>query len=322
MKTILLTNHYPSQPYKIVSAEVPEGFRLLMLKENSQECLEQAAPEADYLLASGRVKITREVLDKAVNLKMVQRTGVGLDSLDLDALREKGIPLYVNAGVNAESVAEHTLLLMLACLRRLPEIHRNTANGIWKKQAQGVRTRELSRRTVGLIGMGSIARTLVGLLKGFGVTVLYYDPFRLSEDCESELGVTYTDMDTLLRESDIVSLHCPLTDGTRYLINADTLSEMQDGAILINTARGGLADTAAVAEALKSGKLAFAGLDVHEQEPLAADNPVLGLDNVILTPHIGGVTYDSFRAMMHDAMRNIALYDAGRLEEIAPYRKQ
>ncbi|MBQ1414177.1 MAG: hydroxyacid dehydrogenase, partial [Clostridia bacterium] len=174
----------------------------------------------------------------------------------------------------------------------------------------------------GLIGMGSIARTLVGLLKGFGVTVLYYDPFRLSEERENELGVTYTDMDTLLGQSDIVSLHCPLTGGTRHLINADTLCEMQDGAILINTARGGLADTAAIADALKSGKLAFAGLDVHEQEPIAADNPVLGLDNVILTPHIGGVTYDSFRVMMHDAMRNIALYDAGRLEEIAPYRKQ
>lgn len=322
MKTILLTNHYPQGPSDIVKAELPDGFRLLMLEENSQDCLEEAVPQADYLLASGRVKIDKAVLDRAVNLKMVQRTGVGLDSLDLAELQTRKIPLYVNAGINAESVAEHTLLLMLACLRRLPEIHRNTANGIWKKQAQGVRTRELAGRTVGLIGMGSIARTLVRLLGGFGVTVLYNDPFRLSEERERELGVTYTDIDTLLRESDIVSLHCPLTDDTRHLIDADHLAKMKDGAILVNTARGGLVDTAALADALTGGKLAFAGLDVHEQEPIAAGNPVLKLGNVILTPHIGGVTYDSFRAMMHDAMRNIALYDQGRLDEIAPYLKQ
>lgn len=322
MKTILLTNHYPAAPYDIVKSELPEGFRLVMLSKNTQECLEAAAPEADYILASGRVKLNQAVLDKAQKVKMIQRTGVGLDSLDLAALRTRGIPLYVNAGVNAESVAEHALLLILACLRRLPEIHRNTAAGIWKKQEQGVKTRELAGRTVGLVGMGSIARALVRLLSGFGVTVLYYDPFRLSEERERALNVMYVPLDQLLHEAEIVSLHCPLTDDTRYLLGRETFAQMKDGAILVNTARGGLIDNAALAEALVSGKLSFAGLDVHSEEPIDKENPILPLSNVILTPHIGGVTYDSFRSMMHDAMRNIKLFDEGKLDEIAPYLKQ
>ena len=322
MKTILLTNHYPAAPYDIVKSELPEGFRLVMLSENTQECLEAAAPEADYILASGRVKLNQAVLDKAQKVKMIQRTGVGLDSLDLAALKARGIPLYVNAGVNAESVAEHALLLILACLRRLPEIHRNTAAGIWKKQEQGVKTRELAGRTVGLVGMGSIARALVRLLSGFGVTVLYYDPFRLSEERERALNVMYVPLDQLLHEAEIVSLHCPLTDDTRYLLGRETFAQMKDGAILVNTARGGLIDNAALAEALVSGKLSFAGLDVHSEEPIDKENPILQLSNVILTPHIGGVTYDSFRSMMHDAMRNIKLFDEGKLDEIAPYLKQ
>lgn len=322
MKTILLTNHYPAAPYEIVKSELPKGFRLAMLDENTQPCLEAAVPEADYLLASGRVKINKAVLDKAHRVRMIQRTGVGLDSLDLAELKRKNIPLYVNAGVNAESVAEHALLLMMACLRRLPEVHRNTAAGIWKKQEQGVKTRELAGRTVGLIGMGSIARRLVKLLSGFDVNILYYDPFRRSEAEERELGVTYVPFEELLRRAEILSLHCPLTDDTRHLLNRERIGQMQDGAILVNTARGGLIDNAALTEALESGRLSFAGLDVHAEEPLSAENPILKLNNVILTPHIGGVTYDSFRSMMHDAMRNIRLFDEGKFDEIAPYLKQ
>ncbi|MBR4657484.1 MAG: hypothetical protein IKO68_13210 [Oscillospiraceae bacterium] len=131
MKTILLTNHYSAEPFRIVREELPEGFTLETLERNDQEFLAQAIPHADYLLASGRVRVTEDVLARASRLRMVQRTGVGLDSLDLEALRARGIPLYVNQGVNAQSVAEPTLLLILACLRRLPQIHRNTASGIW-----------------------------------------------------------------------------------------------------------------------------------------------------------------------------------------------
>lgn len=318
-KTILLTNHYSKAPYDIVKSVVPDGFHLKMLPENSQEALENSVKDADYILASGRVKITKEVLDKAVKLKMVQRTGVGLDSLDLCELRKRSIPLYVNQGVNAESVAEHTLLLMLACLRKLPVIHRNTVNGIWKKQEQGVQTYELAGKTIGLVGMGNIAQTVVRLLKPFGVKIFYFDTFRKSEKNEKDLDITYCNLNELFGKADILSLHCPLTDDTRKVVNEKSLASMKDGAILVNTARGGLIDTDAIVEALKSGKLAFAGLDVHEEEPLKDGCGIKELCNVILTPHIGGVTNDSFYRMMHYAMRNIEKYEKGELDEIAQF---
>lgn len=320
MKTVLLTNHYTGKPYSIVRECLPEGFSLLMLERPTEECLLETVGKADYILAGGRLRISRAALEQATSLRMIQRSGVGLDALDLEAIREKGIPLYVNQGVNAQSVAEHTLLLMLACLRRLTQIDGNTKNGVWKKQEQGIQTFELHGKTVGIIGMGNIATTLVGLLKPFGVKILYHNLFRAPADFEAENHMTFTDPDTLLAESDIVTIHCALTEQTRNLINADALAKMKDGAVLINTARGGIVDTDALAQALRSGKLSFAGIDAHAREPIPEDDPLKTLDNVILTPHVAGVTGDSFRAMMQGAFRNIALFDQGRTDEIAPYR--
>ncbi len=316
MKTILLTNRYTGFPLEIVKGTLPKDFQIVMLEEQTEGCLAESVAEADYILAGGRLRIGENVLCNALKLKMIQRSGVGLDSIDLEALKRHGIPLYVNQGINSQSVAEHALLLILACLRHLPVIHRNTVAGIWKKQEQGVQTSELHGKTVGLIGMGSIAKKLVGLLNAFGVKVLYYDPFRLDGKAEQELDVRYCELDNLLSESDIVSLHCPLTDGNRGLVNAESIAKMKHGAILVNTARGGLVDSKALFAALSDGRLSFAGLDVHENEPITADYPLKSLPNVILTPHIAGVTSDSFRSMMAEAMRNIALFDQGQLAEI------
>ena len=320
MKKILLTNRYSGRPLEIVREETPEGFALCFLPEQSPEALLQAAPEADYILAGGRLPVTGEVLEKASRLKMIQRSGVGLDSLDLDAIREKGIPLYVNQGVNAESVAEHTLLLILACLRRLTEIDRNTRQGVWKKQEQGIRTAELRGKTVGIIGMGHIAKRLAELLQPFGVTILYHNRSRADADFEQRFGLRFTELDELLTRSDVVTLHCALAPETRHLIREETIARMKPGAVLVNTARGGLVEPIALAQALRSGKISFAGLDVHAEEPIGAEYPLKDLNNVILTPHVAGVTADSFRAMMHDAFRNIRCFDEGRTEEIQASR--
>jgi D-3-phosphoglycerate dehydrogenase len=316
MKKILLTNHYSGTPLDIVKSALPADFSYSMLEEPTAGCLAESISDADYLLAGGRVRIDENALQHAAKLQMIQRSGVGLDSIDLEALRRHEIPLYVNQGVNSQSVAEHALLLMLACLRRLTEIHANTVAGIWKKQEQGVRTFELHGKTVGLVGMGSIARKVAGLLKPFGVRILYFDPFRPDENTERELVVEYTDIETLLAESDVVSLHCPLTDNNHHLIDDKAISRMKRGTILVNTARGGLVDSVALHAALQDGRLSFAALDVHETEPIPADYPLKSLPNVILTPHVAGVTADSFRAMMSEAMRNIELFDKGRLAEI------
>lgn len=316
----MLTNLYKGLPLNIVRQELPTGFEISFLSEQTDVALAKEISSADYLLAGGRLKITKEVLDNAPNLKMIQRSGVGLDSLDLDAIMAKGIPLYVNQGVNAQSVAEHTLLLILASLRRLTEIDRNTKNGIWNKQGQGIRTAELHGKTVGVVGMGSIARTLVSLLRPFGVKILYTDIARQAEEYERENSMRFVTLDELLEGSDIVTLNCALTDATRHLINSDSVAKMKQGSILVNTARGGIVDTAALYEGLKSGRIGFAGIDVHEEEPIPEDYCLSELGNVILTPHIAGVTADSFRGMMQAAFRNIEKFEKGELAEIEQYR--
>ncbi len=255
MKKILLTNRYSGQPLEIVKKAVPVNFGIEMLAEPTAECFAKSVVDADYILAGGRVRLDDAVLSNAQKLKMVQRSGVGLDSIDLEALRKHEIPLYVNQGINSQSVAEHALLLMLASLRRLPIIHRNTVSGIWKKQEQGVQTSELHGKTVGLIGMGNIARKLSVMLKAFGVRILYYDPFRLDVKMEQELMVELKEFDDVISESDIVSLHCPLNDADKGMMNAETIAKMKSGAILINTARGGLVDAKALYAALVDGRL-------------------------------------------------------------------
>ena len=319
MGIILGTNRYAGPPLELVREEVPEGFDYRMLESQTDACFLQSVADVEYILAGGRLNITAEVLDRAKRLKMIQRSGVGLDSLDLRAIRERGIPLYVNQGVNTQSVAEHTLLLILASLRRLTDVHRNTVNGIWKKQEQGVRTDELYGKTVGIIGMGNSGHRLACLLQPFHVNLLYNSRSR-KPALEDELGMHYVTLEALLRQSDIVSLSCALNAHTVGLINRDTIETMKDGAILVNTARGGLVETGHLAHALQSGKLAYAGIDVYETEPIPEDYPLKKLNNVILTPHIAGITASSFRAMMHDAFRNIECFEQGRLREIEAFR--
>ena len=320
MKKILLTNRYQNTPLEIINSVVPSNFELLMLPELSQRTLVNMAPKADYILASGRLRIDADVLLHAPKLCMIQRTGVGLDSLDLDAIRQRNIPLYVNQGVNAESAAEHTLLLIMSCLRHLPAINANTKAGIWKKQEQGTQTRELHGKTIGIIGMGNIAKHLVTLLDGFGVTVLYNSKNKPGHEFETAHRMHYVEKEELFRKADIITLHCPLTDETRAMINKESIHTMKDGVIIVNTARGQIINTSDLADALKSGKVGYAGIDVHEEEPFSDQYPLKNCDNAILTPHIAGITYESFFSMMHDAMRNIELYDKGEYGVIEQYR--
>lgn len=319
-KTILLTNKYVGTPMTIVNNSVPNGFRLLMLDELTKESMERHIGNANYLLASGRLQITDDLLEKAVNLKMIQRTGVGTDSLDLKAIKRRGIPLYVNQGINAESVAEYTLLVMLSSLRRLTKIDLDTKNGIWKKQEQGTKTHTLRGKTVGIIGMGNIADRLISLLDAFDVTILYYDVKRRPTDYEKKHSIRFVPIEELMRESDIITLHCALTENTRGMINRETISEMKDGVIMINTSRGPIVEENDLYQALKSGKIGYAAIDAHASEPFSKDYSLCSLDNVILTPHIAGITFESFSEMMLNAMRNIELFEKGQTEQIEQYR--
>lgn len=312
MAKILHTYRYTGIPWDILRDVVPEGFTVETLVTPTLESLCTQAGDADYFLVSGRLRIDDSVLDAAPRLKMIQRTGVGTEMLDLDAIKKRGIPVYVNAGVNARSVAEHTLTLILACLKRLPEINAQVHNGIWKKQATGVSTHELYGKCVGLVGMGNIGRLVASMLMAFGAKVIYTDIVRQPEEVEARLGLTFFDsVDGMLPLVDVLSLHCPLTESNVGMINASSLAIMKEGAIIVNTARGPLVDPNALYDALVAGHIRAAGLDTHFEEPVGLDYKLAKLENVILTPHIGGLSCESFSSMMQGAINNIVTFESG-----------
>lgn len=317
MPKILHTARYKGTPWEILKSVVPEGFTVETLEELSYDSLLRQSVDADYLLVSGRLPIDEGVLSAAIHLKMIQRTGVGTEMLDMDAIKKHGIPVYVNAGVNAQSVAEHTLTLMLCCLKNIPRINKQVKSGIWRKQQTGVSCHELYGKTVGLVGMGAIGRQVATYLKAFGAKVLYTDLFRLDTSIEHELTLTYVpSFEQLLPQIDILSFHCPLTKNNQEILNETTIEKMKDGAIVVNTARGKLINEGALYHAIISDKLSSIALDVHYEEPIKGISRFANLDNAILTPHIAGLSYEAFHAMMKDAVDNILSYENNDLDKI------
>lgn len=239
-----------------------------------------------FAVIAGTEKYTADVLADANDLKAVIRFGVGTDNFDLKAMGEKGLQVGVIANHNA--VAEFALTLMLSLLKNLPRLDRAARAGQWARFPM----RELSAKTVGLVGFGRIGRRLAELLSGFGVTLLVYDPFVPPEAIRA-CNAEPVSLEQLLNRSDLVSLHLPATPQTHHLIDGQRLAQMKDGAYLINTARGALVDEAALLEALQSGKLAGAALDVFEQEPLSGENPLLALDNTVFAPHVSALSFET-----------------------------
>lgn len=318
---ILHTARYTGIPWEILKSVVPNSFTVETLDELSYDCLIRQVEDADYLLVSGRLPIDEGVLSVAKHLKMIQRTGVGTEMLDVDAIKMHSIPVFVNSGVNAQSVAEHTLTLILACLKRLPQINKQTHEGVWKKQQVGVTTRELKGKTVALVGMGNIGRLVAGMLRPFGAKVVYTDVVRQSKETEQHLGLTYYEsLEVMLPEADILSFHCPLTPENTEILNRHTLALMKQGAIVVNTARGKLINPNDLYDALNNGVISSAALDTHYEEPIKDGYKLAELDNVILTPHISGLSYEAFHSMMEGAVENIVAFEKGKLEEIEAKR--
>lgn len=317
MPKILHTARYTGLPLEILQRSCPEGFTVKTLDEATHEQLVKEAIDADYFLVSGRLPIDKAVLDHAPHLKMIQRTGVGTEMLDADEINKCGIPVYVNAGVNAQSVAEHTLTLVLACLKRLPQINRQMHEGVWKKQLTGVTTHELKDKTVAMVGMGNIGRLVAQMLQAFGPKVIYTDVFRQTKDVEEKLELTYFDsFEAMLPLADILSFHCPLTKKNTEMLNQRTLAMVKDGAIIVNTARGKLINPDDLYNAVKSGHIRAAALDTHYEEPIKDGYKLAEMDNIILTPHIGGLSYEAFESMMQRAMENICHFENSEMDLI------
>ena len=242
--------------------------------------------EAEGLLVRSAAKVPREVIEKAPKLRAIGRAGIGVDNIDLEAATQAGILVMNTPGGNSVSVAEHTLALMLSLARSIPQASGSTKSGKWeKKKFLGT---ELRGKTLGVVGLGSIGREVVSRARAFEMRVVASDPY-VSKKWAEDLNIELVDFDKLLQESDYISLHVALTSETKHLISTEQFASMKDGVRIINCARGGIIDEAALKVAMDSGKVAGAGLDVFETEP-PEDNPLMAADNFVATPHIGGST--------------------------------
>ncbi|MGA9867770.1 MAG: phosphoglycerate dehydrogenase [Acetobacteraceae bacterium] len=243
----------------------------------------------DGLAIRSATKATRELLEVATNLKVIGRAGIGVDNVDVRAATARGIVVMNTPNGNAITTAEHAIAMMFALARQIPEASASTRAGKWEKNRfMGV---ELTAKTLGLIGCGNIGSIVAERAVGLHMKVIAYDPF-LSEKRAIELGVEKLDLDALLARADVISLHAPLTEDTRDILSREAIARMKDGVRVINCARGGLLDEAALAEAIKSGHVAGAALDVFETEP-ATDSPLFALANVVCTPHLGAATAEA-----------------------------
>ena len=290
-----------------LAAQRAHGLEVVVVPETDDAALMAALPEAEVLWHVLK-PCTAGMIAAAPRLRLIQKIGVGVNTIDLEAARARGIAVCNLPGTNARAVAELALALMLACLRRLPAFDAATRAGRgWSLDpAMQDGLGELGGRVVGLVGYGAIPRALARVLAALGCRVIY-----TARAAHEDAPDGYRPLDALLAEADIVSLHVPLDAATDRMIGRDALARMKSGAILINTARGGLVDQAALTEALGAGHLAAAGLDVFAAEPADPADPLLALPNVVLTPHIGWLTTGTFARSFSIAAENCRRLAAG-----------
>jgi len=286
---------------------------LALLQNNGFEIERREKVDTDGLkgfeaIVVGVQRITREMLQNS-SVKIIAKHGVGVDNIDLEAATELGIPVTVTPNANAVSVAELTIGFIFALSKKLIDLHNNLYQ---KRQFVSNVGLELHGKILGIVGFGSIGKEVAKRALCLGMRVLVYDPY-VEESNLRELGVEKTELDELLRQSDFVSLHVPLNESTRHLIDREKISLMKRTAYLINTARGGVVDEKALAEALKSGQIAGAALDVFDVEPLPADSPFFDCPNVIMTPHVGAHTYEAILRMNMMAAESIVDFFNGKI---------
>jgi len=261
--------------------------------------------DSDFVICVSPV--TDAMMANAPKLRLIQKWGVGVDKIDIKAAERHGIYVAITAGANASVVAEHTILLMLAALRSLPVADRSMRNGDWNAAALRPRSRQLSTKTVGILGLGNIGRAVAKRLQGFGVRILYND-IKGPIPAATELNAEFVTLDDLLANSDVLTIHIPGGAANRHVVNAQGIARMRPGSVIVNTARGEVIDEAALTQALQSGHLLAAGCDTFDNEPLRPDSLLRRMDNTVLTPHCAGAALDHVRPMAEHALRNLQLF--------------
>jgi glyoxylate reductase len=277
-------------------------------EKTDEEYLAELIKDADILIGdfTFNIPITKNILRKATKLKLIQQPTVGYQHIDIKGARELNIPVANTAGANDISVAEHTIMLALALLKKLFYAHQKTKEGKWAQiEMFDMGVFELYQKTWGIIGMGKIGKEVAKRLNAFSTNILYYDKIQLPEEKEEELNAKFRPLEKLLRESDIVSLHLPLTEETKNLISEKEINLMKPSAYLINVSRGELVDEEALSKALKQKRISGAGIDVFSEEPISPSCPLLSAPNVILTPHIAGATNESRNRIIQKTVENV-----------------
>jgi len=305
-KVVLLYKNNTSIPDEIIQSmkrKLPKGFELLVCDMTiSVEKRRIWLKEAEYVIA---YSVPFEDFDVIDSIKLFQLLSAGADLLNLQMFQERNIPVANNGSVNSSTVAEHTVLLMLSLLRKLPLHHNSIQDGTWIGHQHAMQLRELYDKQVGIIGFGHIGQTVARIVSGFQGKVCYYDPFKVTAEIEKDLNAQWVEMKDLLKMSDIITVHMPLLRSTRNLLSYDEFELMKPSALLINTARGPIINEAALLDALNQNLIAGAGLDTFNTEPLTNDNPFIGRDNVILTPHIAGTSVDNWERRIDFCFANI-----------------
>ena len=306
----------------LVEANLPEGWTYSLVSSEVDEeayvakALEDA-PDADFYLV-GLEWIGKELIEPAKKLKLIQRLGTGYDNVDLAAAKACGVTVANIPGANSVAVAEHVVMVMIALLKRLSEADRTMKQGEWKMtELLLMGCFELWKRTVGIVGLGRIGKALARRLIGFDVNVIYHDILDFPPELESELNVRKVSFEELLAQSDVVSMHVPLTDLTRDMMSTKQFGMMKSTALFINSARGEVVDEAALAEVLNRGIIAGAAIDAFKDEPPKPDNPLLAADNILLTPHNAGVTREVTMRFLTESFDNFKrVAEGGRPENI------
>ena len=308
---IVVSPRFPPAMLDIARSFVPAGFELVVVDAGTPE-FAAALPDAAYYVGFPRPELNSEFFKTASKLKLVQLISAGYDRLDLGAAKRAGVPVANNGGSNSVAVAEHTLMLILAVMKKLAWQHANCVQGKWRVgDFEQTKLHELEGKTLGIVGLGTIGKKVARRAAAFDMKIVYYDIARLTEDAEDALGVRFMLLPELLRTADIVSLHVPLNPVTRGMFGAREMGMMRPSAVLINTCRGPVVDEQALHTALTTRVIAAAGLDVMVEEPPIANHPLFALENVTFTPHTAGPTWDNWFKAFRNAFDNVQRVDRG-----------
>ena len=311
-QNILLLHTETNIPGKILEdaqQRTPDGFTIAMCTAAAADAeRREKVAAADYIIAYG---VGFEDFDVAESVKLFQVLSAGFDKLDLERFKSMNIPVANNGGANAPTVAETAVMHMLSVLKKLPLHHNSLQKGEWLGHRHALEMRELRGKQVGIVGFGHIGRETARNVNGFLATVAYFDPAGAPPEVEKELSAKRMELDELIRTSDIISVHTPLLPATRGMFGAEQFAAMKPTAIFVNTSRGGVVDEPALIAALDKGEIAGAGLDVFAEEPLPGDSPLLGRDNVVVTPHYAGTTVDTWTRRLDFGFGNVMRVSKG-----------